>query len=293
MPARLVSFWKLSGSSARRAVSVSVFAVVVMPLVSDPRLSWIVRSCASASAGVRRREREQKGVLARGDRRVVVADHRLVRVERAAAASYSLRRAAARRAVVIGRQRALERDPVALFGSDGREEVVERRGLHQRVARELAQQERDGRDVGLPVGRHREHDAARLRRRLVGDLGEPGEHPLDPQRGRTVAPDEPLEAAVGCDRRRGCAVGGRQRERLRRREWFVDRRERGVRTTNRPMSSCVSRLTVASSTGSTNAVRGSGISPVAASIAFEPATYSAGTCAPRPSASIVGPSIGT
>ena len=49
----------------------------------------------------------------------------------------------------------------------------------------------------------------------------------------------------------------------------------------------------ASSTGSTNAVRGSGIWPVASSIAFEPATYSSGRCEPRPSASMVGPAIGT
>ena len=48
------------------------------------------------------------------------------------------------------------------------------------------------------------------------------------------------------------------------------------RTTKRPTSICVSRSIVASSIGSTNAVRGSGISPVARSTAFDPATYSSG-----------------
>ena len=42
MPARPVLFWKLSGRSARRAVSVSVLAVVVMPLVSALRFAVIV-----------------------------------------------------------------------------------------------------------------------------------------------------------------------------------------------------------------------------------------------------------
>ena len=78
MPARPVLFWKLSGRSARRAVSVSVFAVVVMPLVSASRLALIVcRGTPSASApGVLGREREQERVVAGGDRRVLRPDHR-------------------------------------------------------------------------------------------------------------------------------------------------------------------------------------------------------------------------
>ena len=41
IPARPVLFWKLNGRFARRAVSVSVLAVVVMPLVSRSSLAEI------------------------------------------------------------------------------------------------------------------------------------------------------------------------------------------------------------------------------------------------------------
>ena len=64
-----------------------------------------------------------------------------------------------------------------------------------------------------------------MRRRLVGDLGERGEHPLRPQSGWTVAHDQPLEPAVGCDRRCGDRRRGREDEGLRRRQRRGDRCE--------------------------------------------------------------------
>ena len=122
---------------------------------------------------------------------------------------------------------ALHGGAVALGGRDLREERVERGRLHERVAGEIVEQQRHGRDVGRPVVRRREHDPARFRRRLVGDLRERGDHALRSQRGGPGLLNSASRAGRWRPRARR-AEARRDGERLRGRELLRDRRERGV-----------------------------------------------------------------
>ena len=256
--------------SARRAVSVSVFAVVVMPLVSA--WSFVVIVCEV-------RERLRRG-CSRSTARAAARAGRPRPTGRCAPtiAAYAVERRAPRcrtRSATSGsgrgrgdrRELALERRRRRVSaGGDLGEQRVERRGLARadRCARSCSRSVMVATSGDQLVGR-REHDAAGLRRRFVRDLGERGEHPLRAERGRARASrrscSRPLSVAIA-----GAAMPAarRQHERLRGVSGSATGASAVSRTTNRPTSICVSRSTVASSTGSTNAVRGSGIWPVAA-----------------------------
>ena len=156
-------------------------------------------------------------------------------------------------------------DAVALGGRDLREQRVERGRLHEGIVREIVQEERD-RSRRRATSRR----ASRARRRAVCDgasyaISASAASTRCSRRaggpGLSMSCSRPLSVATA-----GAAIRAavRQHERLRRGERFGDRRERRVaddEAADQHLGEAARRSP--SSTGSTNAVRGSGIWPVA------------------------------